>query len=100
MTASPLPLPAPDGPSGAPHQLHVASIIGLVPVGLVGVIPTKVSVENGAIRRGDILVSASTRGHAMRGTDRERLTGAVVGKALAEFEGPGTGVILVMVNVR
>ena len=71
-----------------------------MPVGVVGAIPTKVSTENGAIRRADLLVSASTPGRAMRGEDRERLIGAVVGKALAEFEGPGTGVILVMVNVR
>ena len=76
------------------------SLDDTLPVGVVGVISTKVSAENGAIRRGDLLVSASTPGHAMRGTDRDRLMGAVVGKALAEFEGPGTGVILVMVNVR
>ena len=71
-----------------------------VPLGVVGVIPTKVSAENGAIRRGDLLVTARTRGHAMRGTDRSRMLGAVIGKALQEFAGPGTGVIKVLVNVR
>ena len=73
---------------------------GMVPLGVVGVIPTKVSAENGAIRRGDLLVTAPTPGHAMRGTARDRMLGAVLGKALAEFRGPGTGVIRVLVNVQ
>jgi hypothetical protein len=77
-----------------------ASVADLVPVGVIGVIPTKVSAENGAIRRGDLLVTAGTRGHAMRGTERERMLGAVLGKALAEFAGPGTGVIPVLVSPR
>jgi hypothetical protein len=72
----------------------------MVPLGVIGVIPTKVSAENGRIRRGDLLVTARTRGHAMRGTDRGRLVGAVIGRALQEFAGPGTGVIQVLVNVR
>ena len=81
------------------HEMDDA-IDHMIPVGVVGVIPTKVSAENGAIRRGDLLVTARTPGHAMRGTDRGRMLGAVVGKALAEFKGPGTGVIRVLVNVR
>jgi trimeric autotransporter adhesin len=72
----------------------------LVPMGVVGVIPTKVTVENGTIRRGDLLVSARTPGHAMRGTDRTRMLGATIGKALQSFKGPGTGVINVLVNVK
>jgi hypothetical protein len=73
---------------------------GLVPVGVIGVIPTKVSAENGPIRRGDLLVSAGTPGHAMRGTRRDLMLGAILGKALGEFRGPGTGVIPVLVNVK
>jgi hypothetical protein len=76
------------------------SLDDMVPVGVVGVIPTKVTAENGAIRRGDLLVSAATPGHAMR-ADAERLGfGMVLGKALEEFAGPGRGVIRVLVNVR
>lgn len=71
-----------------------------IPVGVVGVIPTRVSAENGTIRRGDLLVSAAREGHAMRGTQRDRMLGAIIGKALAEFKGPGTGVIPVLVNVK
>jgi hypothetical protein len=76
------------------------SLADLVPLGVVGVIPTKVSAENGAIRRGDLLVTSSMQGHAMRGTDRGRMLGAVIGKALEAFPGPGTGTIRVLVNVQ
>jgi hypothetical protein len=72
----------------------------MVPMGVVGVVPTKVSAENGPIRRGDLLVSSSTPGHAMKGTDRDRMLGAIIGKALADFDGPGTGVIRVMVTTK
>ncbi len=71
-----------------------------IPVGVVGVIPTKVCGENGPIRRGDLLVTASTPGHAMKGTERERMLGAVIGKALEEFNGSGSGVVRVLVNVK
>jgi hypothetical protein len=77
-----------------------ANLDDTVPLGVIGVIPTKVSGENGAIRRGDLLVSARTPGHAMRGTARQRMLGATIGKALEEFRGPGTGKILVLVNVK
>ena len=77
-----------------------ASLDDLVPVGVVGVIPTKVTAENGAIRRGDLLVASSTPGHAMKGTNRSRMLGAVIGKALGEFAGPGAGMIQVLVNVK
>lgn len=71
-----------------------------IPVGVVGIIPTKVSGENGAIKRGDMLVAASLDGHAMKGTKRDRMFGATIGKALEEFDGEGTGVIRVLVNVK
>lgn len=77
-----------------------ASLEDMIPLGVVGVISTKVSAENGAIRRGDLLVTAPSAGYAMRGTDRSRMLGAVVGKALEEFSGPGRGVIRVFVNTR
>ncbi len=71
-----------------------------IPVGVVGVIPTKVSGENGPIRRGDLLVTSSIPGHAMKGTECERMLGAVIGKALEEFDGSGTSMIRVLVNVK
>ncbi len=67
-----------------------------IPLAIVGIVPCKVSAENGAIRPGDLLVSSSTPGHAMKGTDRARMLGAVVGKALEPLsEGKGTIQVLV-----
>jgi hypothetical protein len=65
---------------------------------VVGIVPTKVTAENGSIHAGDLLVTSSTPGRAMKGTDRNRLTGAVVGKALGDLE-TGTGVIEVLVTL-
>ncbi|MGE5112810.1 MAG: hypothetical protein ACM3JB_18250, partial [Acidobacteriaceae bacterium] len=70
-----------------------------IPLAMVGIVPCRVSAENGPIRRGDLLVSSATPGHAMRGTDRSRMTGAIVGKALQNLE-VGTGVIEIMVSLQ
>jgi hypothetical protein len=70
-----------------------------VPMGMVGVVPTKVTAENGAIHKGDLLVSSSVAGYAMKGTDRSRMLGAVIGKALGDLES-GTGVIEVLVTLQ
>jgi hypothetical protein len=70
-----------------------------VPMAMVGVVPTKVSAENGSIKIGDLLVTSSTPGHAMKGTDRTRLIGAIVGKAMGNLES-GTGVIEVLVSLQ
>jgi len=70
-----------------------------VPMAMVGIVPTKVSVENGPIKPGDLLVASSTLGQAMKGTDRERMLGAVIGKALGNLDS-GTGVIEVLVTLQ
>ncbi|WP_263409997.1 hypothetical protein [Terriglobus tenax] len=72
---------------------------GEVPMAMVGIVPTKVSAENGAIKRGDLLVTSSKVGYAMKGTDRGRMLGAVVGKAMGSLE-QGTGVIEVLVTLQ
>jgi hypothetical protein len=59
-----------------------------IPLAMVGIVPVKVSAENGPITMGDLLVTSSLKGHAMRGTDRQRMLGAVVGKALQAFTPP------------
>ncbi|HPS79877.1 MAG TPA: hypothetical protein PLS53_17080, partial [Thermoanaerobaculaceae bacterium] len=77
-----------------------------VPLGVLGVIPTKVTDEGGPIRRGDLLTTSSTPGHAMKATPvivqgmPIYPTGAVLGKALQPFDGPGSGIIEVLVNAR
>jgi hypothetical protein len=70
-----------------------------VPMAMVGRVPTKVSAENGPIQVGDLLVSSSTLGYAMKGTDRSQMLGAVVGKALGNLDA-GTGVIEVLVTLQ
>jgi hypothetical protein len=70
-----------------------------VPMAMMGIVPTKVSSENGAIEPGDLLVSASTPGYAMKGTDSARLTGAVIGKALAPLKSD-SGVIEVLISLQ
>jgi hypothetical protein len=70
-----------------------------VPMAMIGIVPTKVSAENGPIHRGDLLVSSSSIGYAMKGTDRSRLTGAVIGKALDNLES-GKGLIEVVVTLQ
>jgi hypothetical protein len=72
----------------------------MVPVGVVGVIPTRVSAENGDVRRGDLLVSSRIPGHAMRADPRRVRVGMVIGKALEEFARSGSGMIRVLVNVK
>lgn len=70
-----------------------------VPMAMVGIVPTKVSAENGPIHPGDILVTSSTLGHAMKGTDRGQFVGAIVGKALGTLDS-GTGVIEVLISLQ
>ena len=66
---------------------------------MVGIVPCKVSTENGDIGVGDLLVAANTPGYAMKGTDRSRMIGAVVGKALEPING-GKGTINVLVSLQ
>ncbi|MBT9332958.1 hypothetical protein [Paracidobacterium acidisoli] len=70
-----------------------------VPMAMVGIVPAKVSAENGPIRPGDLLVTAALPGYAMKGTDRSRMLGAVIGKALGRLD-KGTGVIEVGVTLQ
>jgi hypothetical protein len=73
-------------------------LTGKVPLAVVGVVPAKASAENGAIHPGDLLVTATTPGHAMRAGDNPP-QGTVLGKALGELV-EGTGVIQVLVTLQ
>jgi hypothetical protein len=84
---------------GRLHPADAATNATEVPMAMVGRVPTKVSAENGAIHVGDLLVSSSTLGYAMKGTDRSRMLGAVVGKAMGSLDS-GTGVIEVLVTLQ
>jgi len=84
----------------SPHNIDDPAVKSSeVPLAVVGIVPCKVTSENGPIARGDLLVSSSRPGYAMRGTDRRRMLGAVVGKAL-EPMAEGNGVIQVLVTLQ
>jgi hypothetical protein len=70
-----------------------------IPMAMVGIVPVKVTSENGAIRKGDMLVTSSMPGYAMRGTDHARMLGAVIGKALEPFNSD-KGLIDVLVSLQ
>jgi hypothetical protein len=89
--------------SGA-GSLQTAMLVGSrndgtndLPVAVAGQVFVRISSEGGAVRVGDLLVASSTPGVAMRGADRERLMGAVVGKALEPYTGSGEGLIRMLV---
>jgi hypothetical protein len=76
-----------------------SELTGKVPMGVVGVIPTKVCNQNGPIHRGDILVTADRPGYAMKADPDKLRPGQSIGKALEEFDGIA-GKIKVLVNVK
>ena len=57
------------------------------------------SAENGPISVGDLLVTSSSPGRAMKGTDRQRMLGSVIGKALQPLQA-GKGLIEVLVTLQ
>ncbi|HTL09957.1 MAG TPA: hypothetical protein VL307_16900, partial [Chitinophagaceae bacterium] len=71
-----------------------------VPMGVIGVIPTKVCLERGVIHRGDMLVSSSTPGVAMKADPDKVKPGQVIGKALQEYDGAAIGKINVLVSIK
>ena len=84
----------------SPHHIDDETVrTSEVPLAVVGIVPCKVTTENGTIAPGDLLVTSSRAGYAMKGTDRPRMLGAVVGKALEPLS-TGTGVIEVLVTLQ
>jgi hypothetical protein len=71
---------------------------GHVPLAVVGVVPVKVSAENGPIVPGDLLVTSSTPGHAMK-AGAELTVGTIIGKVLEPLE-EGTGIIKMLVILQ
>ena len=63
---------------------------------LLGVVPVKATTENGPIQPGDLLVSSSTPGYAMRCGDSRGCEGALIGKALEPLQ-EGRGIIKMLV---
>ncbi|MCI2430794.1 hypothetical protein LM604_09175, partial [Candidatus Acetothermia bacterium] len=62
---------------------------------LLGRVPVKATTENGPIRPGDLLISSSKPGYAMRCESAQKCEGTIVGKALEALDA-GEGVILLL----
>lgn len=77
-----------------------SELIGKVPMGVIGVIPTKVCLEGGKIRRGDLLVTSSKSGTAMKANPKKVKIGQVIGKALQDYDQDSVGKIKVLVNIK
>ena len=72
----------------------------MVPMGVIGVIPTKVCLEGGVIKRGDLIVTSSITGVAMKADPDKVKIGQVIGKALQDYNSEGIGKIKVLVSVK
>jgi hypothetical protein len=87
------------GVTATEHTSEDPKLNAELPMAVVGIVPCKVSAENGKISRGDLLVTSSTKGYAMRATDQSKLVGAIIGKALQTLPS-GKGKIEVLVTLR
>ena len=67
---------------------------------MIGVIPTKVCLEGGIIRRGDLLVTSSKPGVAMKANLKKVRVGQVIGKALEDCDNNTTQKINVLVSIK
>lgn len=76
------------------------SLNNMVPMGVIGVIPTKVCLEGGIIKRGDLIVTSSIPGVAMKADPDKVKPGQILGKALQDYTGNGVGKINVLVSVK
>ncbi|MBI3660139.1 hypothetical protein HY230_06670 [Candidatus Acetothermia bacterium] len=87
------------------ESLEKPSTTQRVPVAVVGIVPVKVSAENGPIKPGDVLTTSSLLGYAMKAEPvminglAFYPMGTILGKALESLE-KGTGVIQVLVTLR
>jgi hypothetical protein len=86
------------GVLATPYAMDDPRLVKEIPLAVIGIVPCHVSAENGPIRAGDLLVTSATPGYAMKGTDRSRMLGAVLGKALEPLPA-GKGVVQVLVTL-
>lgn len=87
------------GVLGTDHPLDKADSAGEIPLAIAGIVPCNVTTENGPIQPGDLLVTAFTPGYAMKGTQKSKLVGAILGKALEPLR-TGKGTILILVALQ
>jgi len=81
-----------------PAQILRDDLENAAPVALTGIVPCKVTSENGTIKPGDLLVSSSRPGHAMR-AGKNTPVGTVIGKALGRLN-EEVGVVEVVLTMQ
>ncbi len=72
---------------------------GDLPVALIGRVYVWADASAGPIEPGDLLTSAARPGHAMKVTDHDQATGAILGKAMSGLK-EGQGLILTLVTLQ
>jgi hypothetical protein len=90
------------GAGGVNHGIRMGQddvLDGDTLLAMTGRVHVRCSTENGPIRPGDRLTTASLTGHAMKVTDSARSVGAVIGKAMSSLD-EETGLVLVLVNLQ
>lgn len=80
------------------HQEGASAEAG-IPVALTGRVYCLADASYGEIRPGDLLTTSGTPGHAMRASDPNLATGAVLGKAMSGMA-EGRGWVLVLVSLQ
>jgi len=80
---------------GAPQEQQIKE--GFKPLALAGVVKCKVTTRNGPIKKGDLLVTSSAAGHAMRADSKRIKPGMLVGCAMENL-GKGQGKINILIN--
>jgi hypothetical protein len=87
------------GLTGHRHSMDGTASNIEVPMAMMGIVPTKVSAENGPIEIGDLLVSSSTEGYAMNAGNGVIPTGTVIGKSMGALKS-GRGTIEVLISLQ
>ncbi len=72
---------------------------GELPVALVGRVYVWADASDGPIEPGDLLTTSDLPGHAMKVSDHQKATGAILGKAMTGLE-EGQGLILTLVSLQ
>jgi hypothetical protein len=72
---------------------------GAHPVAITGRVFCHAVTANGAIRPGDLLTTSDLPGCAMKATERDRSSGAILGKAMSSLDS-GEGLVLVLVSLQ
>ncbi len=73
---------------------------GAYPVAIGGRVYVKADATRNAIQIGDMVTTSNLPGHVMKATDKRRMTGAVVGKAMTPLAKGETGLIMILVTLQ